>query len=347
MHAKIPLSSRLLLMLAFCSLVGRLGADVIETKDGARLVGKVGSIADGSVMLDTAYAGKITVKQAEVATLATDGPVSVRLTSGTRVQGRLTATASGLQIAATEGSVATTVGQVAALWTADGRDPELVVLDRKWAIEATVDAVGRTGTREQLGTAAGLRATLAGARDTLVFYTAYDRQVTDGTKSADQFKAGVDYSAKFTARNSWYVRSEGGFDRIKDIQFYNVTAAGVGHSFIENDRQKLTGRIGLSYRTENYRSPLNPDISSPGADVGIDHSLKFSNSSLVNRVTYMPSFDDFGNYRINHESFLEMPLTPARWKIRLGVNNDYNSRPAAGIERLDTGYFTRLVMTWK
>lgn len=347
MHTKLPLSSGLLLLLTFCSVVGRLSADVIETKDGARLVGKISAIAAGSVTLDTAYAGKITVKQAEVTTLTTDGPVSVRLTSGTRVQGRLTATASGLQIAAAEGSVATTLGQVAALWAADGRDPELVELDRKWVIEATVDAVGRTGTREQLGTTAGLRATLAGARDTLVLYTAYDRQITDGAKSADQLKAGIDYSAKFTARNSWYVRTEGGFDRIKDIQFYNLTAAGLGHSFIENDRQKLTGRVGLSYRTENYRNPLNPDLSSPGGDLGIDHSLKFSNSSMVNRLSYLPSFDNFSNYRISHESFLEMPLTAARWKIRMGVTNEYNSQPAAGVERLDTGYFTRLVLTWK
>jgi len=42
-----------------------------------------------------------------------------------------------------------------------------------------------------------LRATLKGAADTLQFFTAYDRQVTDDEKSADQFKAGVDYRVNF------------------------------------------------------------------------------------------------------------------------------------------------------
>ena len=297
--------------------------------------------------METDFAGKITVKQAEVTALTTDNPVGVRLASGTRVEGRITGSAAGLQIGAAEGSIATSVGQVAALWAAGGRDPELVALDRHWAFEATLDVVGRSGTKEQLGSAAGFRATLAGLRDRLVFYSAYDRQVTNGLRSADQFKAGIDYSAKFAERNSWYVRNEGGFDRVKDIQFYNVTAVGAGYSVIANSRQNLTGRLGVSYRTENYRSVLTPDVKAPGADIGIEHGLKLTSLSLVNRLSYVPSFDDFSNYRIDHESYLEFSLAADAWRVRLGLTNDYNSKPGAGAERLDTGYFTRFVLSWK
>ena len=61
----------------------------------------------------------------------------------------------------------------------------------------------------------------------------------------------------------------------------------------------------------------------------------------------MPSFQDTSNFRLTHESFLELPLANPSWKLRLGVNNDYNSRPGKGVEKLDTGYFTRLVLNWK
>jgi hypothetical protein len=42
-----------------------------------------------------------------------------------------------------------------------------------------------------------------------------------------------------------------------------------------------------------------------------------------------------------------MPFVSPSWKLRVGVSNDYNSKPGTGVERLDTGYFTRMVLNWK
>lgn len=115
---------------------------------------------------------------------------------------------------------------------------------------------GKSGNKSQLATAFAFRATLAGAQDTLQFYTGYDRQVSDGDKSADQFKVGVDYANNFASHKSWYVRNEGGFDRIKDIELYDVAAAGLGYDLIKDAKQTLTGRAGLSFRYAGYKTPL-------------------------------------------------------------------------------------------
>lgn len=325
----------------------KLSADVVETKNGARIVGKVTKIDGGSVVVATDYAGSITIKQAEVTAISTDAPVAVRLASGTRIDGKVSGSAGNLQVAGADGTISTTVEKVAASWAAGGRDPQLVELDRGWAYEANVDIAGKSGNKNQLATSAGLRATLAGIHDKLVFYTAYDRQVSDGAKSADQFKAGTDYQSNFKGKTSWYVRDEAGFDRIKDIQFYNVAGAGFGYDFIKKPKQTLTGRLGLSFRTENYKNPLTTDVSSAGLDLGLAHSLQLDAMSIVNRVAMVPSFDDFANFRLTHESFLELPLANPSWKLRMGVNNDYNSKPGRGVDKLDTGYFTRLVLNWK
>ena len=324
-----------------------LSADVVETKSGARIVGKVSKIDGGSVTVDTDYAGSITIKQSEVAAINTDGPVAVRLATGTRIDGKLSGTAGSLQVAGVDGTISTSVDKVAASWSAGAKDPQVAMLDRGWAYEANVDIAGKSGNRSQLGTSAGLRATLAGIHDKLAFYTAYDRQTSDGQKSADQFKAGSDYQSNFSGKNSWYVRDEGGFDRIKDVQFYNVAAFGLGYDFIKAPKQTLTGRAGLSFRTENYKNPRTTDVNSAGLDFGLAHSLQLDNASLVNRLSIVPAFDDFANFRLTHESFLELPLANPSWKLRFGVNNDYNSKPGKGVDKLDTGYFTRLVLNWK
>jgi hypothetical protein len=330
-------------LLAFTS--ARLVADTVDIKNGARIVGKVTKTDGGSVVVSTDYAGTITIKQSEVTAITTDGPIAVRLANGTRVDGRVSGGGNGaLQIVTSDGTIATTVDKVAASWAAGAVDPSY---DRHWAYEASVDASGKTGNREQIGTAGEVRATLKTLQDILQFYSSYNRQVSDGAKSADQFKLGVDYQNNFSGRYSWYVRDEGGFDRVKDIDLYNIAAAGMGFDIVKEPKRILTGRAGLSFRYENYKNPLTPRVKSAGLDLGLNSDMEFGDSRLVTRISYVPAFEDFGNYRLTHESYYQIPLASPSWKLRLGVSNDYTSQPPRGVERLDTAYFTRLVLSWR
>ncbi|MBL9204549.1 MAG: DUF481 domain-containing protein, partial [Opitutaceae bacterium] len=342
------LSSVLSLSALLCLTVGLARADVVETKSGARLTGKVVKVDSATITLETDYAGTLTVKQGEVVSVKTEAPLNYRLAAGTVLQGTLAPAAGGqVQISGADGSVTTSLDKVAATWAPGGTDPAIVALQRAWAYEAALDVTGKTGNKEQSGTALSFRAVLAGSQDTLQFYAGYDRQISDGQKSADQFKAGIDYANNFSGRKSWYVRDEGGFDRIKDIDLYNVAAAGLGYDFIKEAKQTLTGRAGVSYRYEGYGNPLSEDVNSAGLDFGLNHRLEMANSVLVNRLSFVPSFDDFGNFRAIHESYYELPLANPSWKLRVGVLNDYNSQPGRGVEKLDTSYFTRLVLNWK
>ncbi|WP_221031147.1 DUF481 domain-containing protein [Actomonas aquatica] len=334
------------LLIASLASVG-LQADVIATKDGARLVGTIKKIDGGKVTLGTTYAGDITINQSEVESITMDNPLVVRLEGGTTMEGTVTTSASGqVSIAGKDGTISTTVGKIATTWAPGGTDPAVAALQRKWAYEAAVDITGKAGNREQLGTAVALRATLSNAKDKLQFYTSYNRQETDNVKSADQFKAGVDYQNNFKGHMSWYVRNEGGFDRIKDIELYNVSAAGIGYDFIKKPHQTLTGRAGLSFRYEGYKNPITEDVKSAGLDFGLNHSYEFATMKMTNALTFVPSFDDFANYRAIHDSFFEMPITASKWKLRIGLNNDYTSEPAPGVKSMDTTYYTRLVLNW-
>ncbi len=323
-------------------------ADVVETRTGARLVGKITKIDGTAITLETDYAGILVIKQSEVVGLKTDAPLFVRFVAGTVVQGTLTPVAPGkIEISGPGGALSTSVGKIAAMWAPGDKDPALVALERKWGYEAAVDVAGKTGNREQLGTAASLRAKLVGPTDTLQLYSAYNRQKTDGTTSADQFKAGADYSDNFSGRYSWYVRDEGGFDRVKDIKLYNVAASGFGYDVIQKPKHILTGRAGLLFRYEDYGNPATEDIKGLGLDFGINHTYTFSSSKLVNQLSYTPSIEDFSNFHLNHESCYEIPLANLAWKLRFGISNDYNSKPGVNVNRLDTTYFTRLVLNWK
>lgn len=339
---------RIVLIAAGAALVASsVSADIVETKNGARIVGKITKIDGGNVYVTTGFAGDLTIKQSEVSSLTTEAPVVIRLASGTTLQGTVTAADGAEKITGPDGQISTQVDKVAASWAVGQEDPAIVALRSHWSYEAAVDVAGKSGNSSQLGTSGSFRATHKAPTSTLQLYTGYDRQVTNSVKSADQFRAGIDYADNFSGKTSWYVRDEGGFDRIKDIDFYNTAAAGLGYDFVKEAKQLVTGRAGVSYRNENYGNPAHADTSTIGLDLGLNVEWEFTTSKLVDRLAFTPSFEDFSDYHFTNEFFYEVPLLDPAWKLRLGVSNDYNSKPGPGVKSMDTSYFTRLVLSWK
>jgi hypothetical protein len=329
----------------FCAL--RLSADVVETANGARIVGKITKIHGGVVTLDTDYAGEINVKQVLVTKITTDHPVSVRFADGSGIVGVITSPAADkLRISGTGKWIESPVGNVSATWAAGQEDPDVVALRRKWSFEAAADVTGRSGTNTSLGTSYEFRAKLLGPLDALQYYTAYNRQETDGALSADQFKAGIDYADNFAAATSWYARDEAGFDHVNDISLYDVAASGLGYDFIKQKDQTFTGRAGLSYRYDEYSTEDTPALSSLGADFELAYLLRTKRWQVSDTIAFVPAFEDLGNYIITHEFAFEIPISKSLWKLSTGVTNNYNSRPVGGVDKLDTLYFTRLVLSW-
>jgi len=345
---KLTQIHRSLLALALGSIaITRASADLIVTTNGAQIVGKITLIHGGDVSVSTEYAGDIKIKQSKIVSITTDRPVAVKLTSGTRIDGVVTPNPSGgLEITSPDGIVNTSLPKVAATWTAGDEDPDVIALRRHWVYEADVDIEGKNGNHNQLGTDLAFKAKVVSPTDTLAFATEYNRQVTDGAKSSDQFRAGVDYADNFSDRSTWFVRDEAGFDRVMEIRFYDIAAAGLGYAFVKTSDETLTGRAGLSYRYDDYITPGTPLLSSPGADFEIDHALKLPHSQLTNHIAFVPAFNNFSDYFITHQSAYEIPLANPAWKLKFGIENDYNSKPPKGVKTLDTTYFTRLVLNW-
>jgi hypothetical protein len=324
-------------------------ADTVETKSGARLVGTVTKVDAGAITLVTDYAGTLTIKQSEVEKFETEKPLFIRLTGGTTMEGTVSVGSGGqIKVSGKDGTINTTVDKVATTWAAGETDPAVAQLMRKWKYEIAFDVAGKTGNSEQLGYGGSAKATLAGPEDTLMFYTAFNNRRTDGDTSSDNAKVGVDYSRYLSERVTWYTRDEGGYDNIKDITFYNIAAAGLGYDFIKNlPKQKLTGRFGISYRFEQYADDVaTDDVRSAGLDLGLNHQYLFKNAAMNNSITYVPSFEDFSNYRALHDTNIEFPLAGA-WKFRVGVLNDYSSVVPEGRSKLDTTYYGKFVFGWQ
>lgn len=346
-------SLQLLLCLA-CALGLALAAraDRIELTDGSVVLGKLLSAEAGRFKVETGFAGTIEIAQDKIKSFTTDEAVNVGLAAGSTVQGRVEQAEGGIRVVATDGTMSAAPAKVTAVWRVGADSPETralkeqaAKLERKWAYEASVAINGRTGGSEKFAGAIGLKATLESAQDKLIFVLQAEQAEDNGVETANRQFAGADYSSFFSEKNVWYARTSVEKDSIKALDLRSSTAFGIGRKLIKKDRQDLELRAGLSYIYETYANGSTFD--SPGLDIAFIHSYQFKNGKMNNTLTYTPTFKDFGNYRVHHETTYEMPITASLWKLKMGVSNDYTSLPQPGIDRLDTLYFTSLILNWK
>ncbi|SDR80603.1 DUF481 domain-containing protein [Opitutus sp. GAS368] len=341
---------RLTLALALASALP--AADRIELADGSVVYGKLIGAEAGKFKVETAFAGTIEIAQDKIRSFTTDEAVNVQLATGSTVLGQVQVSPAGIAVVAKDGQVTADPAKVAAIWRAGVDSPETrqlkeraVKAERKWAYEASVAINGRTGGSERFAGALGLKATLESAQDKLIFVLQAEKARDNGVETANRQFAGADYSSFFDEKDVWYARTSIEKDKIKDLDLRSTTAFGVGRKLIKKKLQDLELRAGVSYIYENYANGTKFD--SPGLDLALIHGYTFHNGRLNNLLGYTPAFKNFSNYRVHHETTYEMPITASLWKLKTGISNDYTSIPQPGIKRLDTLYFTSLILNWK
>jgi hypothetical protein len=336
------------------ALVSGARADRIELIDGSVVNGKLLSADKGLFRFETKFAGVMVIAQEHIKNFQTDEVVNVGLKAGTQVLGTVAPGSAGIVVTAPDGQMSAPPANVIAIWRPGEDSPEMreikAVADklkRRWAYEASAAINGRTGGSEKFSGALGFKATLESPDDKLIFNAAINRAQENGNKTADDWKAGVDYSAFFTGTSVWYARTELSKDKIKNIDLRSNSAFGIGRKLRKNEKQDLEVRLGLGYTYESY-SGLTPDFSSAGLDMAVINKQTIGWATMNNSLTYTPSFKDFSNYRVLHETTFDLPINAGDfWKLRMGVNNDYQSQPAGNATKLDTTYFTALILNWK
>lgn len=331
---------------------GTASADRIELTDGSVVHGKLRSAEGGLFKFETTFAGTIVIAQEQVRTFETQTPINVGLRAGTQILGTVAAERNGITVVANDGRMTAAPADIVAVWQPGEDSPDVRLAkelaekaQRTWAYEAAVAINGRTGVSEKFNAALAFKATLASDSDKLVFSLAAEKADDNGVETANRQAAGVDYSSFSPSGNGWYARSTLEKDKLKLLDLRSTTAFGFARRLIKNDIQELEARVGVNYLYESYSN--GTDFESPGLDLLLQHVYLFGDSRMTNLLSFTPAFEDFGNFRAHHESSWELPLTASLWKLRVGVANDYTSEPPPGTEKLDTTYFTSLILSWK
>lgn len=341
-------------LLLVSGLSGR--ADTVTTQDGSVLNGRIAHIADGTLELESEFAGTLEISLEHIASLETDQAYVVDLVDGNRLVGELEHNEDGSLVVRSElGAIGISADRIVAMHakgsapappqTASPADSAPAPPD--WSYEGTVDIGGKTGNTERLGTAASVAATRTHGGETLRIHAAAEKVEDDGNTTTDELSGGIDFERVIGNKHSWYSRIALARDDIEQIDLRTTAALGYGYYPIRRDDHKLRLRAGFLFRHESYSNA--EDEQTAGIDLSLRDDWHLTDAlRMINEVNYTPSIEDTADYRIVQSSSLETPLqlTNGKLRLRLGVTNEYDSQPVPGLENLDTLYFTRLVFGW-
>ena len=331
-------------------------ADVVFTSDGSKLVGTIERMDADTLVITTRIAGKVEIDAAMITALAVDNPLTVQFESGDRLVGTIELSpdhdASVMHTAL--GELAISPEQITAIWPVGGESPEVAALKAetertkaaltpKWS--ATLEAgasrsEGNTDTMEARGRFDLTRKT---EDDLLGFYLAAKYAEQNKERTTNEYRGGVHYENLLTERWFWYTRLDLEFDEFEDLDLRSTAAAGAGRYWLKRPAHELKSRLGFGYRHESYDDGRTEDEAV--ADLGLDYRLKIVPwAQFTHSTTYSPNIEDTDAYRLDIDTALVFPLKDERLKLKLGMTNEYNSRPQRGLDRLDSTYYANLVL---
>lgn len=322
-------------------------ADSVTTQDGSVIQGKLVDYSAASVVMDTPFAGKITIERSAVKEIRSSEQRFYRLKSGNTLLGALTIGADTMSVQTANGQMNISDDTIESTWAEGAEDPAVASVkaaQRHWSYEAALDLIGKSGNSEKLAVGGRLAATLKSPEDKLYLYLSGKHAEENSNLTDKELKGGIDFERKAMDPLSWYVRLGMERDEIELLDLRSTAALGLGWYLWEEEDHELRARTGLQVKHESYRNGSNETL--PGIDFGLYHRMKLAKYEIKSNVEITPAFEDFAQYTLNHESHVSVPLADS-WDLRLGVSNDYNSMPPAGTDELDTGYFMHLVLKWQ
>ena len=330
-------------------------ADVVTTSDGSSIVGKVEQIADGTLVILTEIAGRLEIDASKVTGISTDRPVHVTVESGDMLVGPIEASADGSVVRSKLGDISISPTDITHLWPAGTENPQVAAVREK--AEAEIEAAkpkwsttleggltrteGNTDTLEGHGRLDVKRATQS---DLLHMYLAGKFSEQNDRRTTNEYFGGIRYENSVTERWFWYVRTELEFDEFEDIDLRATAAAGGGYYWLKRPEHELKTNLGVGYRHESYDGGRTENDAV--LDLGLDYRVDVAPwVQLTHSTVYTPDFQEFDNYRLRLDTALLMPFKDERLAWKVGIRNEYNSRPQPGFDRLDNTYYTSIVLS--
>ncbi|MBN1625163.1 MAG: DUF481 domain-containing protein [Deltaproteobacteria bacterium] len=331
------------LIITICSLFLSLffssfaWADEILLKNGDRISGKIVTMAEGKIVMNTTYGGDISIAWDEISKIMGDEPITVVLSDGTSLKGRTIGAEPGKLVLQVEG-ISDPVSLDLATTKSVNPAPVPALTTKGQANLGITIAKGNSETESQHLDLEFIARTV---KNRYTLGAEFNRAEDDGVESTNNSLGYVKYDHFFSKKLYGYSNVLLEKDKFKDINLRTALGLGAGYQFIESEEMNLSGEAGLSYINEDFI--IAPDESYPTGRwaINFDKYLIAKTLQFFHFHEGFISLEDTEDLLIRSRTGIRMPLSKSV-KATCQVNYDWDRKPSPGMEKADIMYIVSI-----
>jgi putative salt-induced outer membrane protein YdiY len=313
-------------------------ADDIYLKNGNLLSGKLVSVGNGQLILETAFAGKLTIDWNHVERIKMEGPVTVVMKDGSILKGTMTSTASAGQIVLSTSSITQpTVIELASVNAINPPEAPAVKLSGRVNFGLN-KATGNTETENIHGDG---KLVARAVKHRFTVGAEYNWAEEDNKKSEDNATGYLKHDYFLTKKVFWNLNGMLETDKFKDINLRTTAGTGLGYQIFEGELMNLHVEAGPSYVNTDYDKGDDEDHWAGRWAVAFDRfffdmlfQYYFSNESYI-------SVSDTSDILMYTKTGTRFPIRGGFF-LNLGWEWDWDHKPAEDTKESDYRYIVSL-----
>ncbi len=333
-------------------------ADQIVLKNGDRLTGKIVKKDGDKIVIQTEFAGLVTILWSAVDKIVADEPVNIELADGQMLKGTVESKEEEKIEVKTQdaGTVEVEKAKIELVRSDDEQANFEAERDRLlnpgfsdlWAGSADVGFSLTTGNSDTRALSVGARAARETTRDKISVYANAIRasNSTSGISvtTADAVWFGGRYDVNLSDKTFVFGSADFEYDKPQQLDFRAVFGGGFGYRWIRSEKIDLDIFGGAAFNREYFSDGTRRN--SAEALVGEELNYRISKSTnLEQRFILYPNLTRTGDFRSVFDASLVTSLNSwLGWQVTVG--NRFNSNPVAGAEKSDFLFTTGLRATF-
>jgi putative salt-induced outer membrane protein len=164
------------------------------------------------------------------------------------------------------------------------------------------------------------------------------------TATAEQYFANEKLARTITEKNYLYEKVGWDRNRFAGIRSRTDYSAGLGRTFLNFPKNKLTGELGTGYVDEEHTDFSSNKFVSGRAYAQYVHTFS-STANFSQDAEYLPNLGDSSDYRVNTETALTAALS-AHFSLKVSYDWKHTNKPPAGFGQNDSITSAALVVNY-
>ncbi len=325
---------------AMASLVlaaANVHADVVEMQNGDRLSGVIVRLQDNSLHLKTAYAeGELQLPWSEVVSIESDAPVTIKLSSGDIIKGRLLpANEEGISVVSGELIPAVQI-RMSNVQTINP-PPQTTIVDGS----ITLGGNRQSGNTDRNALNAAVDAVIKSSKHRFTLGLVANYAEESGQVTERNTFGRLKYDFFISKQVYGYLNNEFLYDRFKGLNLRTVVGPGAGYQVWDDDVKSLALEAGLAYYNQDRDE--GEDKSWVTARLAARFVYTFAAGiGFSENLTMYPSLESRGEFTLRNEAAVTSPIAFG-WALQLRSIIEHDSDPdLKTIEKTDYSWILGL-----